>query len=129
MKTMMPRGPHEPHRTATPLELFFDLAYVVPIAQAGLGLHHAKAEGAERRGTGITSRSGYSLLGGAISIILPAAAALILASACGAILDAGDGRVDRGFGRNDAPVRVVHEFVTSTRRNRTSRLPAAARFR
>ena len=83
MKTMMPRGPHEPHRTATPLELFFDLAYVVPIAQAGLGLHHAKAEGAERRGTGITSRSGYSLLGGAISIILPAAAALILASAAG----------------------------------------------
>ncbi len=45
MKTMMPRDPHEPHRTATPLELFFDLAYVVAIAQAGLGLHHAEAEG------------------------------------------------------------------------------------
>jgi low temperature requirement protein LtrA len=45
MKTMAPRDPHEPHRSATPLELFFDLAYVVAIAQAGLGLHHAEAEG------------------------------------------------------------------------------------
>ncbi len=26
---MRPRDPEEPHRTATPLELFFDLAYVV----------------------------------------------------------------------------------------------------
>jgi low temperature requirement protein LtrA len=41
---MRPRDPHEPHRTATPLELFFDLAYVVAIAQAGVGLHHAEAE-------------------------------------------------------------------------------------
>jgi low temperature requirement protein LtrA len=45
LKTMVPRDPHEPHRSATPLELFFDLAYVVAIAQAGLGLHHAEAEG------------------------------------------------------------------------------------
>ena len=45
LKTMAPRDPHEPHRAATPLELFFDLAYVVAIAQAGLGLHHAEAEG------------------------------------------------------------------------------------
>jgi low temperature requirement protein LtrA len=42
---MRPRDPHEAHRTATPLELFFDLAYVVAIAQAGIGLHHAEAEG------------------------------------------------------------------------------------
>ncbi len=42
---MQPRDPHEPHRTATPLELFFDLAYVVAIAQAGIGLHHAEVEG------------------------------------------------------------------------------------
>jgi low temperature requirement protein LtrA len=41
---MRPRDPHESHRTATPLELFFDLAYVVAIAQAGIGLHHAEAE-------------------------------------------------------------------------------------
>jgi low temperature requirement protein LtrA len=45
MKVMRPRDPHEPHRTATALELFFDLAYVVAIAQAGIGLHHAEAEG------------------------------------------------------------------------------------
>jgi low temperature requirement protein LtrA len=45
VKPMVPRDPHEPHRTATPLELFFDLAYVVAIAQAGVALHHAEAEG------------------------------------------------------------------------------------
>jgi low temperature requirement protein LtrA len=45
LKTMRPRDPEEPHRSATPLELFFDLAYVVAIAQAGAGLHHAEAEG------------------------------------------------------------------------------------
>jgi low temperature requirement protein LtrA len=38
---MKPRSPHEPHRVATPLELFFDLVFVVAIAQAAAGLHHA----------------------------------------------------------------------------------------
>jgi low temperature requirement protein LtrA len=38
------RSPHESHRTATPLELFFDLVFVVAIAQAAAGLHHAIAE-------------------------------------------------------------------------------------
>ena len=42
---MRPRDPQEAHRAATPLELFFDLAYVVAIAQAGIGLQHAEAEG------------------------------------------------------------------------------------
>jgi low temperature requirement protein LtrA len=37
---MRPRSPHEPHRAATPLELFFDLVFVVAIAQAAEGLHH-----------------------------------------------------------------------------------------
>jgi low temperature requirement protein LtrA len=41
---MVPRSPHEPHRTATPLELFFDLVFVVAIAQAASGLHHAITE-------------------------------------------------------------------------------------
>jgi low temperature requirement protein LtrA len=41
---MVPRSPHEPHRAATPLELFFDLVFVVAIAQASSGLHHAVAE-------------------------------------------------------------------------------------
>ena len=41
---MIARSPHEAHRTATPLELFFDLVFVVAIAQAGAGLHHAIAE-------------------------------------------------------------------------------------
>ena len=34
----------EPHRPATPLELFFDLVSVIAIASAAGGLHHAIAE-------------------------------------------------------------------------------------
>ena len=41
---MRARSPHEAHRTATPLELLFDLVFVVAIAQAASGLHHAIAE-------------------------------------------------------------------------------------
>jgi low temperature requirement protein LtrA len=41
---MSARSPHETHRTATPLELLFDLVFVVAIAQAANGLHHAIAE-------------------------------------------------------------------------------------
>jgi low temperature requirement protein LtrA len=40
---MTARSPHEPHRVATPLELLFDLVFVVAIAQAASGLHHATA--------------------------------------------------------------------------------------
>lgn len=42
---MYPRSPDEKHRTATPLELFFDLVFVVAVAQAGSRLHHKLAEG------------------------------------------------------------------------------------
>jgi len=41
---MRPRSPHEPHRAATPLELFFDLVFVVAVAQAASRLHHGLAE-------------------------------------------------------------------------------------
>jgi low temperature requirement protein LtrA len=41
---MRPRSPHEPHRAATPLELLFDLVFVVAIAEAASGLHHAIVE-------------------------------------------------------------------------------------
>jgi len=41
---MVARSPHEVHRAATPLELFFDLVFVVAIAKAAAGLHHAVAE-------------------------------------------------------------------------------------
>jgi low temperature requirement protein LtrA len=44
MTRMAPRSPEEPHRAATPLELFFDLVFVVAIAQAAAGLHHAVAD-------------------------------------------------------------------------------------
>jgi low temperature requirement protein LtrA len=42
---MLPRSPDEEHRASTPLELFFDLVFVVAIAQAGAALHHSLAEG------------------------------------------------------------------------------------
>ncbi|AXB48589.1 low temperature requirement protein A [Amycolatopsis albispora] len=41
---MRARDAREPHRAATPLELLFDLCFVVAVAQAAAGLHHAVAE-------------------------------------------------------------------------------------
>lgn len=37
------RDPHEPHRVSTPLELLFDLSFVVAIALAAAQLHHGEA--------------------------------------------------------------------------------------
>ena len=47
---MRARSPHEPHRVSTPLELFFDLVFVVAIAQAAGGFHHAITEGHAAQG-------------------------------------------------------------------------------
>ena len=44
-RTMSARDPHEQHRVATPLELLFDLVFVVAIASAAAGWHHGLAEG------------------------------------------------------------------------------------
>src|SRR4051794_2659 len=41
---MRARPADEPHRVSTPLELFFDLCFVVSVAQAGVELHHSVAE-------------------------------------------------------------------------------------
>ncbi|MDN4477646.1 low temperature requirement protein A [Demequina sp. SYSU T00039] len=41
---MRPRDPGEEHRAATPLELFFDLVFVVAVSIAASELHHALAE-------------------------------------------------------------------------------------
>jgi low temperature requirement protein LtrA len=41
---MRPRDPGEPGRTATPLELFFDLVFVVAVSIAAVELHHALTE-------------------------------------------------------------------------------------
>ncbi|GGZ49526.1 low temperature requirement protein A [Streptomyces subrutilus] len=48
---MTARGRHEEHRASTPLELFFDLCFVVAVAQCGARLVHALAEG--HPGTGV----------------------------------------------------------------------------
>jgi low temperature requirement protein LtrA len=42
---MAPRDPEQRHRAATQLELFFDLTFVVAIAQAAAGLHHGIVDG------------------------------------------------------------------------------------
>jgi low temperature requirement protein LtrA len=41
---MRPRDPHEPGRTASSLELFFDLVFVVAVSIAAAELHHALTE-------------------------------------------------------------------------------------
>ncbi|BCB77354.1 low temperature requirement protein A [Phytohabitans flavus] len=43
-RPMVARQPDEPHRASTPLELFFDLCFVVAVAQAAAQLHHDVAE-------------------------------------------------------------------------------------
>ncbi len=42
---MAGRDPSEPHRASTPLELLFDLCFVVAVAQAGAQLHGGLVEG------------------------------------------------------------------------------------
>ncbi|MBE8473891.1 low temperature requirement protein A [Streptomyces justiciae] len=45
LRRLSARGRDEAHRVASPLELFFDLCFVVAIAQAGVQLVHSVAEG------------------------------------------------------------------------------------
>ncbi|GGG67903.1 low temperature requirement protein A [Corynebacterium pelargi] len=45
LKPMRARDPKEAHRTATPLELFFDLVFVIAISIGGGHFHHALIEG------------------------------------------------------------------------------------
>ncbi|MEO3809856.1 low temperature requirement protein A [Sphaerisporangium sp. B11E5] len=54
---MVGRDPGEGHRAATPLELLFDLCFVVAVAQAAASLHHALAE--NHIGAGI---AGYAMV-------------------------------------------------------------------
>ena len=42
---MTGRDPTEAHRAATPLELLFDLCFVVAVASAAAALHHDLVEG------------------------------------------------------------------------------------
>lgn len=42
---MTGRNPHEPHRVSSPLELFFDLTFVVAVAANAAGLHHDLSQG------------------------------------------------------------------------------------
>jgi low temperature requirement protein LtrA len=42
---MTPRDPDQPHRVSSPLELFFDLVFVVSVSIASQNLHHLEVEG------------------------------------------------------------------------------------
>jgi low temperature requirement protein LtrA len=44
-RVMMARDREQEYRSSTPLELFFDLCFVVAVAQAGSQLHHGLSEG------------------------------------------------------------------------------------
>jgi low temperature requirement protein LtrA len=50
MHRMTARSRHEEHRTSTPLELLFDLCFVVAVAQANTRLVHSLAEGHFEKG-------------------------------------------------------------------------------
>ena len=52
VRRMLPRSRDEAHRASTPLELFFDLCFVVAVAQAGSHLAHSLAEGHWGSGVG-----------------------------------------------------------------------------
>jgi low temperature requirement protein LtrA len=45
VRPMRARSPHEPHRASTPLELLFDLVFVIAVAQDASALHHGIAAG------------------------------------------------------------------------------------
>ncbi|MCP1428854.1 low temperature requirement protein LtrA [Microbacterium foliorum] len=45
LQRMLPRDPAQPHRTASTLELFFDLVFVVAVSIASAELHHALSHG------------------------------------------------------------------------------------
>lgn len=45
LRAMVSRDPAEPHRASTPLELLFDLVFVVAVSRASGSLHHFWAEG------------------------------------------------------------------------------------
>jgi low temperature requirement protein LtrA len=47
---LLPRDPSEPHRVASPLELFTDLCFVVAISQAAASFHQHITQGHEARG-------------------------------------------------------------------------------
>ncbi|RDI25469.1 low temperature requirement protein A [Lentzea flaviverrucosa] len=51
IKKLLARDTAEAHRVATPLELLFDLSFVVAVAQAAASLHHAVSE--NHAGTGL----------------------------------------------------------------------------
>jgi low temperature requirement protein LtrA len=44
LRRIRPRDPTEPHRVATPLELLFDLTFVVAVARVAAQLAHAIAD-------------------------------------------------------------------------------------
>ncbi|MBL3699987.1 low temperature requirement protein A [Leucobacter luti] len=57
VQRMAGRDPHEPHRVASPLELFFDLVFVIAVSQASQSLHHGIVDG-----HAATAVTGYAMV-------------------------------------------------------------------
>ncbi len=57
LRSMAPRSTEEPHRASTPLELLFDLCFVVAVSQAAAQLNHGVSDGTIR-----TSVVGYLMV-------------------------------------------------------------------
>jgi low temperature requirement protein LtrA len=58
---MTGRSPEEAHRVATPLELFFDLVFVIALARAAEVLHHAVADGHAAAGVQLFAMSFFAI--------------------------------------------------------------------
>lgn len=107
-RVMRGRDPREEHRAATPLELLFDLTFVVAVSQAAAQLHHALAE--DHVGSGLAAYAAvffaiwwawinFSWFASAydtddvpyrLLTLLQMAGVLVLASGVAAVFDDGD---------------------------------------
>ncbi|WP_456034706.1 low temperature requirement protein A [Streptomyces rochei] len=107
-RVMRGRDPREKHRAATPLELLFDLTFVVAVSQAAAQLHHALAE--DHVGSGLAAYAAvffaiwwawinFSWFASAydtddvpyrLLTLLQMAGVLVLASGVAAVFDDGD---------------------------------------
>lgn len=88
-RAMRGRDPGEEHRASTPLELLFDLTFVVAVSQAAAQLHHALAEGTSAPGCWATPPSYGLLVAADALVVLALALAASTLGVGGAVLGMG----------------------------------------
>ncbi|MCY1137030.1 low temperature requirement protein A [Actinoplanes sp. Pm04-4] len=141
---MRARAADEPHRASTPLELFFDLCFVVAVAQAVGPLHHAVADGHAL--TGLANYLSvffaiwwawlnFSWFASAydtddvlyrVMTLVQVAGALVLAAGLTRAFDDGDFRVDT-IGYVVMRLALVAQWLRAARSDRQRR-PTALRY-